>query len=642
MFGKVLGAISGDHKVEANVDINVGSIMESSSSSSTTTTTNSFGSRITGQMDFLKSETERYKKENDSLKSQLSKHVTIINSQAKQIGDLKQEKAHMIQKSMTITSSTTTSSTEEKAKIAEQQSVIQGWIEENARDDAKIAEQDLQIGHLKVRIDTLEEQLRFSTIQYEGRIKTITEENKRLNDRMSESQNNDIDDATKISNLHKAMDKLREELAAHDNMLKQYEENANHFRIDLETKCADYITIEKEKDSLTFKLDTSKKNVEDKELEIADLNSKIKELEERIVTLEVTVAQKEKRFNDAEAKVISLNEKIKTANANSEKFIEKAKRAETDLTTVTFKITGLERTLVEQKKLADMMKSKADNADLKVSTFEKKIIELQDLIKKREAELKEIKAQDVNEDKELEFYKKLAAQKEEEANKLKVEDVDDKTLHKSQTQQIHILTEQTRRLTDMIEKMKVTIANYEVVIANFKNKFILLKKLFTDLKDEMENAHGLSAKFEIKKESTTSYSESEKTKDKVETSAEYKSLQLDIQQHTHELESERVAHLTAIASIEAMSKELAQARGELELIKRQYQTVSVQLDQEKSLAVKYFEEKRTFTFSQTKEVEKERSYFQSAVESVTTYKDDINRLYGTISISFANIENELI
>ena len=63
---------------------------------------------MTSQMEFLKVEVEKYKKESDAYKSQAQKFQAIIGSQAKQISELKSEKNALITKQATSSSTTST------------------------------------------------------------------------------------------------------------------------------------------------------------------------------------------------------------------------------------------------------------------------------------------------------------------------------------------------------------------------------------------------------------------------------------------------------------------------------------------------------------------------------------------------------
>jgi chromosome segregation ATPase len=656
MFGNVLGAISGDKKIEATVTINTGGLLSAAqtaastasahssahtSSSTTTTTSTTFENRITGQMEFLKTETEKFKKENENLKAQITKHLSIINNQAKQISELKNEKTVML-KTQASTTITTTTSSDDKAKIAELQRKIEEVCSDDVADKTKINNQELEIGHLKVKVETLESKLTATTMAYEARVNTLTAENKRLNERVSMSQTNDVDDATKIKNLHAEVDKLNAELGARDTLLKQIEENVNHWKLEFEGKCQQFVMMEKEKDSINLSLDMTKHNVEEKDAELTSLNAKFKEIEDKEVILEATITQKEKKILELDAKVTSFNEKVKTANSNSEKFLEKARKAEIDLANATFKIVGLEKATTENKKLADLFQAKAEGFESKITTYEKKIIELTDLVKKREQEISELKSQDLNEDRELKMAKERALQAEKDLEKMKTEDVDDKTIAKVQKERILALEHQIKQVHEINEKQKVTITTHEAEIASLKDKIVLLKKLVADLKVEIENVHGLSMKFEIKKEVTSSSVQVEKMKETVMQSSEYKSLQIQVEQHEHELATEKNAKALALANCEAMAKDLAEVKTELESLKKQYQAAVSQLEHEKSMSLKYFEEKKSFSSSSSKEVETSKQCFQSAVETVSTYKEDIHRSFVNINSQLANLEKELI
>lgn len=653
MFGQVLGALSGEKKVEATITINTGGLMSaaqsatthahtaSSSHTTTTTSSTSFENRITGQMEFFKSEADKFKKENENLKLQIQKHSTIINTQAKTISELKQEKTLMLQKQISATS-TTTSSADDKAKIAELTRRIDEVCSDDVADKTKINNQEIEIGQLKVKIDQLEIRLRDTIMTYEAKITTLSDENRRLNSRISSSLSNDVDDATKIKNLHLELDKLRDELAARDVMLHQYEENVNHWKFECETRSSQMISIEKEKDSVNLSLDMAKHNVEEKDAELESLNAKFKEMEDKIVQYEVTIAQREKKIAEAEAKVNSLNEKVKTANTNSEKFLEKSRKSETELANILVKFNSTEKSAGENKKLYEMMKTKSDSLEVKASVLEKRNIELNDMIEKMKVSISDLKAKDIDEDKELENYRKLAAQKSLELEKLQTEDVTDKSVQKSQKDQIINLHLQIDKLTENMEKLKVTISERDKEITSLKAKILKLKELLGALKFEVENAHGLSMKFEIKKETTSSVHEAERTKERVETSAEYKSLKLEVEQHMQAIETEKAAKFFAIQSCESLNKELANVKADLENSKRQLELLSVQLEQEKSVSAKYFEEKKSFTMSSSKEVEKEKQCFQSAIETVSTYKDDITKVYGSINVQFSVIDKELM
>jgi chromosome segregation ATPase len=546
-----------------------------------------------------------------------------------------------LQKQISTTVTTTTSS-DDKAKIAELQRKIDEVCSDDVADKTKINDQELEIGHLKVKVETLESKLTATTMAYEARVGTLTAENKRLNERISSSQTNDVDDATKIKNLHAEVDKLNAELGARDTLMKQVEENVSHWKLEFEGKCQQLIMMEKEKDSINLSLDMTKHNTEEKEAELNSLNAKFKEIEDKEVILEATITQKEKKVLELEAKVNSFNDKVKTANANSEKFLEKARRAEVDLASATFKIAGLDKVATENKKLADLFQAKAEGFESKITTYEKKIIELTDLVKKREQEISELKSQDLSEDRELKMAKERALQAEKDLERMKTEDVDDKTIAKVQKERILALEHQIKQVHEINEKQKVTISTHETEISNLRNKIVLLKQLLADLKIEIENVHGLSMKFEIKKEVTSSSVQVEKMKETVMQSSEYKSLQIQVEQHEHELASEKNAKALALANCDSMAKDLAVVKAELESIKKQYQAAVSQLEQEKSMSLKYFEEKKTFASSSSKEVETSKQCFQSAVETVSTYKEDIQRSFTSINSQLSNLEKELI
>ena len=602
---------------------------------------------MTSQMEFLKAEVEKYKKESESYKAQAQKFQAIVGSQAKQVSDLKAEKNALITKHATSSSttsttitSTTTASSEDRAKVAELQKIIKEWEQENSRDDSKIAEQELKINHLNVSISTLEDKLRVVTIQYEQRIITLTEEIKRLQERVSSSQSNDVDDATKISNLHKENDDLRDQIASFNSLMKQQDETANHWKLKFETSSTTLISKEKDVESLQFTIDNLKSNLKDKESDIEGLNSKVSSSEQETDTLKITIAQREKKIKDLEEKITSLNEKVKTANNNSEKFIEKAKKAETELSSFTFKMSAFEKCSNENKKLAEMWKSKFEFNEMTNSSLEKKIIELTDTIKKRDQEIKTLKEIDEQEDKEFQKTKAILDEKLKEIEKWKNEDATDDARINLLNSEKTMLKKEIQDLHSERDHLKVVITTLEEKVTMYAAKIELLKRLIFEIKSLSFNAQELSTRFEIKKE--TQITEIDRERTKIESSAEYKSLKLEVEQHSHEVLTLKSAKEQALANMESLSKELIAVRAEIEALKNEKVVIVAQLDQEKSMSAKYFEEKKTVSFSMTKDVETEKAYFKSAVETVSTYKEDINRAYSTIASSIAAIEKEFI
>ncbi len=604
-----------------------------------TTTVKVVDERIMMELTNSKNDVARLTQEKEGLKSQLMQLQKMIGGLNKSVHDLKQSNTDLMNQ-LTSKAAAASGSEEDKKRMDDMQRQIQSWVEENNRDDAEIAGLKLTVDRLNVTIVGLNDQLKVTKDQYEKRIQTLEDENKRTIQELRSSQSNDVSDATTIMDLKKQLEDVKQKSQLVENMMKEKDSQIGKWKTEYESKSTLIITLQKQVEETNLTIVNLRQEVGDKTTALDQTTQYKKDTDEELVRLNLQVTKKDRRIKELEERIKVMEDRVKQANDNYEKSLIKVKESNEALMNLNVKYGDLSKLKDEMTKGIDILTTKVNNYEASAGSYNARILELQDIVQKRELEIKNMTDKDRMEDEELKSAKAALDIKMKEIEGWRMEDASDNSKIAELTK---MLKDNEARILSLQQENKdanVTIVELRKELDVKRAKIATCKNHLAELKKQLDEAHSLSLKFNIKREEKTE--EHERVHEKEQLMAQYQKVQVQMEEVMKSSASMKAACDEIRKQNDNLTRELAAARAELETIKKQNEVLKIDLTEEKKHTQSMVQEKESFSLQRSKEVEKERSYFKSAEESVSTYRDDINKMYNTIATSFNAAEKELI
>ena len=588
----------------------------------------------------FKVQIEKLTKENTSLRSQIEKMTKIMASQTKELTAFKQSKAGELQQMSTTIQTTTQVSAADQSKMAELQAQMQKFVEENKRDDAQIASMKLTIDQQNIRIHSLET---LNAENAEASLKKVNKVKEKLAaamEKLKAFSGDDVADKQKVIDLEVQVKKLKDHLEI---QTKNAEENAT--------------TAEKWKADYLKEADVSaelRKQVEDLTREKGNLTTERDELNTNIETLKKAASEADDELNKERAEVTRINKCFKDAKAEADSAKEKVKKLKTEVEGSSGKVRDaeekarkadvkcrdLEAQLQEKSRGFEVLKAKVQTLDPLNQKLQDKIIQLENELKNVKDRLNFELEQDVKEQEQINDLTNKLSDKIKAIEKMEMGDAEGRSKVEFLTTQITTLTTQITTWRTKAEETKKALDDKENLLV-LKNQTIdRLRKLIAGLKNELEMAQDLSMKFEINKTQTEICSES--VSQSIMVSAEYKKLELAAEElKKQSLQCEQRAAQFRDEN-EKLTAKLAEQNGAMDKLMNQLNALKVDFEAEKNEKMALKAEKEQLTVNASQSHEKATSFFKSAEESVTTYRDEIGKAYSSIAMTFSEIEHEIL
>lgn len=632
--------------VDVNVDISVGGSAQMSSAAQmqTIAASSTVVEKVTTtsahvDVSSLQTDIEKYKKESINLKEQLKKLNEIISKQSKEISVFKQQKAAQIQ-SQTTTMITTTTSATDAAKIAELQRAVNEWVEENKRDDKKILEQDVMIQQQVLDIERLNKAIEYNTLEYRKEIAALNEKLKRAHDSLKASEGDDVSDKTKIFNLNNELQELKIKINLVEQRYQSSDTEVKKIQADYEAEITLHTEAKSKIVTLTNDLNSTKEAVEDKDREIERMKRNQNESDAEIVKLKVENENKVKLTKELNIEIDSCRDREKKAKDASKTYIIKLQEAEEKAKKLEIQVNSQKNLLGDFNKARDVMVAKITSLEKLNGVLQSKNLELEDIFKRTDKRLKEEEAKDIEDIRQIKELTEKVAEFGKVIEDYKRGDVAEHTQIKVLNEQLTALNAQMKIMQTKQEE-QAKIINEKVVIIDRKNAIIMtLKKIMIELKGQLEKAHSLSLSFQIKKEERVE--EREAMTASVKVSAEYKRLELEVTGNLRAIEAREAKITELIAENEKIVKELAAVRAEFEVAAKKCAILEAQLKSDQSEMVSLKAHQAEINMSASVSMEKEKSFFKSAEESVTTYREEINHTFNEITGVVTQIEEQLV
>lgn len=592
----------------------------------------------------LREDADKYKQEianlkttNEKLKSQLAQLQKLLSSQSKQISELKTSNATLIQQS-TMTTTTTTISSSESSQTALLQANYEKLLGDYKRGEATISTQQITISELTTKVNYFESRARELETGSTQRIRSLEDELARTKEELRVSKSDDESDHRKHEENAREIVSLRAQLAETQRREADLAQSSSKWKLEYEQHVTTTTTIQRDYESIKMKLSNLNMTLNEKMEELKRAESTKRDNEEEIGRLTTQVKQRDSRLKELESRIASYNEKVKVLTESSEKYLERAREAEEKQAKTEMKLKEAENKMGEMTKGFDILKVQLANATGMSGKMTTRITELETIIRRKEEKLNEFENERKKGEQQVNQLNHLLMEKSKEIEGWKSEDASDNAKIESLGKTLGEYSMVIKAWEEENKRDDAMIASQAAELKKRDEKIAKCKTLIHNLKQELDAAHSLSLKFEIKRQEKVE----ERTVEREQLVTEVKKATMALEDYKRNVASSESACREIRTQNEKIATELGVLRMEMEKLKALNQTLQTDLNEEKRQKQSLIQDKQTVSIEKTKEVEKERSYFKSAEEHVATYRTDINKKYNQISTLFSQVEQELV
>jgi chromosome segregation ATPase len=588
----------------------------------------------------FKLQIEKLSKENTSLRGQVEKMTKIMASQTKELTTYKQAKATELKQMTTTIQTTTQVSSAEQSKMAEMQAEISRWVEENKRDDAQIASMKLTIDQQNIRIHSLETTITENTEASNKKISHLKEKLEAAIAKIKVSTGDDVADKQKLIDTELQIKKLQDHLNVQTNNATQNQITADKWKLDFENESNVSADLRRQLDEVTRSKESTNTELTDLKDEFEIFKKKLQDTEGQLSTTQDDLRKATKNHASAQEDADRQREKVKKVNKDLEAALAKSRDSEEKCRKADIKCRDWESQFQEKSRGFEVLKTKVQSLEPLCLKLQEKIVALENELKNVKDRLDFELKQDVKEQEQISDLTNKLTEKISDIEKMQMGDAEGRSKVELLTTQITTYTTQITVWRTKAEEQAKALEERESLLVQKNITIDRLRKLIAGLKNELEMAHELSLKFEINSIQTETSKMS--ASESIMVSAEYKKLELEAEEHK-KLSIQAEQRLAQFRDEnEKLVAKLADINAQLEKLTNQLNVMKTDLEVEKNEKIALKAEKEQFTLNASKSVEKEASFFKSAEEHVTTYRDEIGRAYHSISMTFAEIEHEIL
>lgn len=588
----------------------------------------------------FKTQIEKLTKENATLRTQVEKMTKIMATQSKELNGYKQSKATELQQMTTTIQTTSQVSSSEQTRMAELQAQIQKFAEENKRDDAQISSMKLTIDQQNIRIHSLETTIAENTDASQKKIAHVKEKLAAAMEKLKAFSGDDVADKQKAIDLEIQVKKLKDHLDVQTNNAVENAKTAEKWKADYLKETEVTSELRRQIDELTRARDSLNVEKEEQGKELEDAKKAARESDDKLEAQIMEINKLTKSLKDATRDFDAQKEKTKKAAKDLDAANKNARDADEKFRKSEVKCRDLDSQLQEKCRGFEVLKAKVQNLEPLCQKLQDRIVELENELKNVKDRLDFELQQDVKEQEQINDLTNKLTEKIKEIEKMQMGDAEGRSKVELLSTQITTYTTQITVWRTKSEEAQKALEEREATLAQKNLTIDRLRKLIAGLKNELEMMQELAMKFEIN--SIQTEVSKEKSAESVTISAEYKKLELEAAEHKQiSLQSEqRAAQFRA--ENERLVAQLADQNAALEKLKNELSVLKTDLELEKTEKAALKAEKQQLSLNASKSVEKEVSFFKSAEEHVTTYRDEIGKAYNSITMTFSEIEHEIL